>query len=116
VAFSAIAQAILRFRLKNPPGLWGHFIFTGISALLARSAAEFGLQTAPVALLREAFARWPPWSSPSKRSALGSATALGFERPAALAFPAVSRVLPASRAPACALPYGGNRRRSAKCR
>jgi hypothetical protein len=55
-------------------------------ALLARSAAEFGLQTAPVALLREAFARWPPWSSPSKRSALELAMALGFGPPAALAF------------------------------
>jgi hypothetical protein len=33
--------------------------FTGIPALLARGAAGFGLQTAPVALLREAFARWP---------------------------------------------------------
>jgi hypothetical protein len=68
--------------------------FAGIPALLGRSAAGFGLQTAPGALLREAFARWPPWGSPPKRPALQSAMALGFGRPAALAFPAVSRLLP----------------------
>jgi hypothetical protein len=59
--------------------------FTGIPALLARSALGFGLQTALVALLREACARWPPWSSSSKRSVLGV-------RPLSL-FPSVSRLL-----------------------
>jgi hypothetical protein len=93
--------------------LCGHF--AGIPALFARSAAWFGLQTTPVALLREAFARWPPWSPPSKRSVVGSAMALGFGRPAALAFLAVSRLLPGWRVPACALRHGRNLRRSAKC-
>jgi hypothetical protein len=68
--------------------------FVGILALLARSVAGFGLQTAPVALLREALARWPPWDPPSKRPALGSAMALGFGRPTASTFPAVSCLLP----------------------
>jgi hypothetical protein len=36
--------------------LCDHFILRWNAALLARSAAGFGLQTAPVALLREAFA------------------------------------------------------------
>jgi hypothetical protein len=75
-----------RFRLKSPPDLCGHFTVHG------NARAGFGLQTAPVALLRGAFARWPPWSSPPKRSALRSAMALGFGRPAALACP---------RSPAC---------------
>jgi hypothetical protein len=85
--------------------------FAGIPALLARSAAGFGLQTAPIALLREAFARWPPWSSPSKRSALRSATARDFG----------DRIAPGSRRfasrlkAACALSYGGTLRSSAKC-
>jgi hypothetical protein len=39
--------------------------------------------------------------------------ALNFEHPAALAFPAVSRLLPGWRVPACALRYGSNPRRSA---
>jgi hypothetical protein len=45
-------------------------LFIGMRALLPESAVGFGLQRAPVALLCEAFARWPPSSSPSKRSAL----------------------------------------------
>jgi hypothetical protein len=53
-------------------------LFTEMSALLAQRAAGFGQQIAPVALLPEEFPRWPPWSSPSKRSALGSAMALCF--------------------------------------
>jgi hypothetical protein len=42
------------------------------SSLLARSAAGFGLYASPVTLLREAFARLPPWSSPWKPAGLGS--------------------------------------------
>jgi hypothetical protein len=55
--------------------------FAGIPALLARNAAGFGLQTAPVALLSEALARWPPWSSPSKGRHCGQRWRHGSAQP-----------------------------------
>jgi hypothetical protein len=56
--------------LQHAPSDSKTSVFTGMPALLARSTGGFGLQTAPVALLREAFARWPPGSSPPRCSAL----------------------------------------------
>jgi hypothetical protein len=95
-----------RFRLKSQPDLCGRFILHWNARAPRAKCCLVRTAYPPVALLREAFARWPPWSSPSKRSVLWSAMALGFERPVTLLFPAVSRLLPGWRAPACALRHG----------
>jgi hypothetical protein len=76
-----------RFRLKSPPDLCGHLILQWNARAPRAERCQVWAADRPGGASPSAFARCPPWSSPSKRSALGAVMALGLGRSAALASP-----------------------------